>query len=71
MLKTKCTQCSAERKKDMTFQSDSENQHSASLGPTEGMMHYATGVRRQRLPKETKVKVKSNTNKIIGEYELN
>ena len=55
----------------MTFQSDSENQYSASLGPTKGMMHYATGVRRQRLPKETKVKVKSNTNKITGEYELN
>jgi hypothetical protein len=54
----------------MASQSDSENQYSASPGPTEGMTHYATGVRRQHLPKETKVKVKSNTNKIMGEYEL-
>ena len=46
-----------------------KNQYSASLGPTEEMMHYATDVRRQRLPKDTKVK--SNANEIMGEYELN
>lgn len=59
------TKTHEERKKDMTFQPDSENQYSASLGPTEGKMHYATGVRHQHLPKDT------NTDKIMGEYELN
>lgn len=56
------TKTHKERKKDTTFQPDSENQYSASLGPTEGMMHYATGVRHQHLPKRHQGQVQHQQN---------